>query len=105
MATRRIVLDLSTEAADMLDRHAAEDNCTPSAVVAHLVTGRALVKDGHMTVPELVESTPPLACGCEPPQVYCIAHYPRPQAIPIGCPPAVRLSAEQAAHLLGSTKS
>ena len=55
METKRIVLDLSTEAADMLDRHAAEDNCTPSAVVGHLVTGRALVKDGHLTVPELVQ--------------------------------------------------
>jgi hypothetical protein len=53
MAKKRVVVNLSEEAANRLDSLTIADNCSPGAIVEHLLMGRMLIEDGVGTVPEL----------------------------------------------------
>jgi hypothetical protein len=39
------------------------------------------------------------ACGCRPPSVYCLGHYPQAKVVPLGPMPSVILTKEQAASI------
>jgi hypothetical protein len=53
MAKKRIMANLSEEAANRLDSMVIADNCSPDAILEHLLMGRMLVQHGQGTVPEL----------------------------------------------------
>jgi hypothetical protein len=41
------------------------------------------------------------ACGCDPPNAYCVEHYPKAQIVPLGRMPAIVLTKEQHEAILG----
>lgn len=87
---KRVMVPLATDTAALLHAVATRTGMTADAWVATAALAAlkdmGALKDG---------------CGCDPPRAYCAEHYPQPQTITIGSPPAIVLTTEQAEDLLG----